>query len=240
VATVSDVARRPLAINSAEDAVYEAIRDAILAGLPPGSPLRLARLAQEYGVSTMPIRTALRRLEGEGMVRQLPRRGATVAPLSIEDFEEIQALRAGIESLAAQRGAPRMTDTDVRAVRRALERLRALAADGRLADYVRLSKEVHDTCYRAAGNHRLIELVEEHRRPAERYVRSAVKASPNFKGSVERMAKFVSACEQRDGDLAAEAIRDGLQWTVRQVAALVPKLLTEDGTSGAAMNMGSQ
>src|SRR2546426_1115964 len=100
-----------LEIKSAEDHVFEALRARILRGLAPGSPLRLAEIADQYGVSMMPVRSALRRLEAEGLIRQLPRRGAVVAPLELSDLEEIQAVRAGLEGYAARLGAERIGET---------------------------------------------------------------------------------------------------------------------------------
>ncbi len=88
----------PLVIKSAEDQVYEVLRDEILHDLEPGMALPLAGIAERLGVSTMPVRAALMRLEADGLVRQQPRRGAIVAPLEVDDVQEIQAVRAGIDA----------------------------------------------------------------------------------------------------------------------------------------------
>jgi DNA-binding GntR family transcriptional regulator len=219
--------KRSLGIKSAEQAVYEAMRGEILDGIAPGTPLRLAHFAERLGVSTMPVRSALMRLEAEGLVRHLERRGAEVAPLSVDDFEEIQALRAGIEGLAARRGAPRMSEADLRAVRKGVARLHSMAAEGKLGEYIHLNEEIHDVCYLAAERPRMMELVDEHRRPAERYVRLVVRASPNFVSSVKYVERFVGACEARDGALAEEALRDALQASVRQIAIILPAAARE-------------
>ena len=206
-----------LKITTAEDAAYEAIREEVLAHLEPGAPLKLIPLATALGVSTMPVRTALARLESEGMIRQLPRRGAVVAPLEIEDLAEIQALRAGIEGLAARQGAPNLVDADIKKAGRVLEVLRVRAKHGKLSEYVLLSQELHDICYRAVGRARLIARIEEHRRPAERYVRLVTKLSPRFKVSVDHQDRFYKAMVKRDGAGAESALRDALQWTLEQV-----------------------
>jgi DNA-binding GntR family transcriptional regulator len=226
--------QRSLGIKSTEDAVYEAIRQEILDGIPPGTPLRLAPIAERLGVSTMPVRTALTRLEAEGLVRQVRNRGAVIAPLSVDDFEEIQALRAGIEGLAARRGAPLMTDRDMQAALGALVKLRTAADDNRLGDYLRINQEIHDICYRAGGRGRLMELIEDHRRPAERYVRQVIAASPHFLRSVEYTARFVDACASRDGERAELALREALQASVRQIALMLPG--SEGEPSGMAQS----
>lgn len=228
--------RQPVAVKSAEDAVYEAIRNEILAGALPGSPLRLSHIAEELGVSTMPVRIALMRLESEGLVTQLPRRGAVVAPISIDDFEEIQALRAGIEGLAARRGVPRLSGQDLAAMSKALVRLRSAAATGRLSEYVRLVEEIHDIAYRAAGRRRLMERIEEHRRPADRYVRLVINSSPRFHWSLEHVERFFAACERRDGELAEEVLREGIRSSVDQMSHVLAKSDTDPGRSATALS----
>src|SRR4051794_18069210 len=87
------LAELPPASSNVAASTYEQIRQRILLGvLPPESSLALAELADELGVSTMPVRAALARLTSEGLVRKLRSRVSIVAPLEIEDFEEIQAV----------------------------------------------------------------------------------------------------------------------------------------------------
>src|ERR671923_1292494 len=101
----------PLDVSSVEDGVYRALRKEIGSlALAPGRRLRLEELAARFDVSLTPVRHALRRLESEGLVVSLPRRGSRVAPLSVEELEEIQALRLGLECFLARYGAERCTD----------------------------------------------------------------------------------------------------------------------------------
>src|ERR671916_304857 len=87
--------------------------------------LRLEELAGRFQASLTPVRQALRRLESEGLVVSLPRRGSRVAPLSVEELEEIQALRLGIETFLARAGAEQCTPdalAEMKAARREMER----------------------------------------------------------------------------------------------------------------------
>src|SRR5262245_24057043 len=89
-----------------QEIVVTRLRDAILEErLVPGQWLRLRDLAQMLGTSTMPIREALQVLASEGLVTQLPHRGAQVAPLNAEEVEELYMARLGLEGLAARLGA---------------------------------------------------------------------------------------------------------------------------------------
>ena len=80
-----------------QDAVVDGIRDMILRGhLKPGDRLRQDELADTFGVSTMPIREALRQLQAESLVVFRPRRGATVASLSVSECKEIYRIREAL------------------------------------------------------------------------------------------------------------------------------------------------
>jgi len=100
--------------TSAEEAVTVAIKQAILSGeLAPGQRLAQAELAEQLGVSRIPLRDALRRLEEEALVRIDGRRGAWVTSLSIRDISEIYELRIMLEARCAQYAIENLGDDDV-------------------------------------------------------------------------------------------------------------------------------
>jgi beta-glucosidase len=212
----------PLGYSSAEELVFAALRRDIVRGdLEPARPLPLAWLAERYGVSTMPIRAAMRRLEAEGLVRREPHRGATVAPIELDDLEEIQAIRSGIEAYAARLAAEHMTRSRLVRMRSLLAELRRLAERGDRDRYVETEDALHDLCYTAAGRSRLVRLCESYRQAAERYIRLAAANPAGLRGSLAFQERLVEACESRDGAAAEQAVRDGLRWTVDQIAPLL-------------------
>jgi DNA-binding GntR family transcriptional regulator len=213
---------RPATPTSVEVGVYEHIRREILVGrLAPGSPLALADLAAELDVSTMPIRAALARLNSEGLVRKLRSRGSIVAPLEIEDFEEIQAIRAGIEAFAARLGVEQIDEAGIETMRQLLGQLEILSATEALDEYLQLEWEFHLVCYAAARRSRLLELVDDYRRRAERYLRIAVSTSPGFGQSLDVQRQLLEAAESHDGDKAESLYREALSWSVTQVAEVL-------------------
>jgi len=183
--------------RASEDHVYAILREEIEQGLQPGTPLRLSLIAERLGVSTMPVRAALKRLEGDGLVRVLPRRGTVVAPLELDDIEEIQAIRWGIEGLAARLGAEACTDDDIAAMRLHLERIRTASEQHDLDAYLAATYDLEDTCYAAAGRPRLVATVRHYRRAALRYVRVVVGTRPRLE--VPAAERFFAAAESRDG-----------------------------------------
>lgn len=192
-------AKRPPGASgrSTEDHVHAILRDEIEHGLAPGTPLRLSVIAERLGVSTMPVRAALKRLEGDGLVRVMARRGTVVAPLELDDIEEIQAIRWGIEGLAARIGAEAVTDGAVEEMRRHLERIGAAATAHDTDAYLAATYDLEDTCYRAAGRPRLLETVRHYRRAALRYVRAVVGVHGALE--VTPAQRFFDAAAARDG-----------------------------------------
>lgn len=212
---------KPVEIRSADDVVYETLRNEIVHGLAPGAVLRLRDLADRFLVSTMPVRAALGRLQAEGLVVQTPRRGAVVAPLSLRDLEDIQAIRQGLEGIAAREGAAHLRPTDLEKMRRAFRELQDLTPAGRQDRYLRLIRELHDVVYDAAGMPKLSHLIDTYRRSAERYLRLALQEQRDVFADVGRQEKFLLACEASDGPAAEESVRTLLGWTVKRLAPLI-------------------
>ena len=93
------------------EVVFETLRDAIRKGiLKPGERLMEIHLAEQLGVSRTPVREAIRKLELEGYVIMMPRRGTYVSNLSIKDINEVFEIRTSLDSLASGLAAERITD----------------------------------------------------------------------------------------------------------------------------------
>ena len=114
---------QPADFRSLRDLAYDDIRDAILSGaLPPGQRVKERDVAQQMGISTTPVKEALRRLEQEGLVVSQPRRGAVVSTLVQIPVQEIEEIRGKLEAMAARLAATRMTDAEQ-------EHLQSIVAD---------------------------------------------------------------------------------------------------------------
>jgi DNA-binding GntR family transcriptional regulator len=217
-------------VTTANEYVYHALRALIVRGsLHPGTALRLADVASDLGVSTMPVRAALVRLESEGLVCQLSRRGgAIVAPLELEEFTEIQAIRTALETLAAREGATRVDEEDVAEMRALYERARKAADENDLDVFLEDVSGLHNVCYRAAGWPHLLSLIEDHQRRAERYIRIALtRSSPGLAAPIDFQENFVFACEAKDGVAAGDILHNALRWTVEQLAPVIESLNSE-------------
>lgn len=122
----------PADIRSLRDLAYEDIRDAILSGaLPPGQRVKERDVAEQMGISTTPVKEALRRLEQEGLVVSQPRRGAVVSTLAQIPVEEIEEIRGLLEAMAARLAAERLSEADLARLGTLVEEMTVLTREMR-------------------------------------------------------------------------------------------------------------
>jgi DNA-binding GntR family transcriptional regulator len=149
---------------SLNDLVAQNLRERILAGhLEQGVRLVEGRLSQEFGVSRVPVREALRLLATEGLVVIEPRRGASVARFDAQHMREVVEVRATLEALNAKLAARRHNPEQIAELRRILHEGARLAEAGDSSALDRLNQEFHDALGQVAGNTVLRDLMRSMR-----------------------------------------------------------------------------
>ena len=210
-------ATQRIGVFSIEDAVYNLLREEIAQlGLAPRQRLPLQELAERYRVSMTPVRQALRRLEGEGLVVSVRHRGARVAPLSVEELEEIQAIRLGLETFLARHGAERCDDDALAEMERRRGELEHAFRRSDLDAYIASFWRLRDACYRRAERPRLLHALAEQRLRVERYVRSLCRDPEAFALLRRGPDTLLEACRARDGEAAEAATRDALLFVLQE------------------------
>lgn len=150
---------------------YQALREKILSGeLEPGQVLNQATLAPSLGVSTTPLREAMRRLSTEGLVELGTHRDSRVAPLTAEEARDLLEMRRSLDPLAVALAAERRTKEDIKAIRAAAEGLEPLPSDATVVDLV-AHRHFHAAVYRASHNDLLINTLDGLWDKADRYRR---------------------------------------------------------------------
>lgn len=206
-----------LDVFSVEDAVYRLLRQEIAQlGFAPGERLPLQDLADHYRVSMTPIRHALRRLESEGLVVSVRHRGARVAPLSVEELEEIQAIRLGLETFLARHGAERCDDGALAEMETRRGELEHAFRRGDVDAYIASFWRLRDACYRCAARPRLLRSLEEQRLRVERYVRYLCRDPEAFALLRRGPDTLLEACRARDGEAAEGATREALMFVLHE------------------------
>ena len=146
------------------DVVFNPLRQAILKGeLEPGERLMEIQLADRLGVSRTPIREAIRKLELEGLVLMIPRKGAEVAKISEKSLRDVLEVRRSLEELAIELACQRMTESDIKELEEAQEAFRVAIHSADAMTIAETDEHYHDIIYNGTGNNRLVQiLVVEH------------------------------------------------------------------------------
>jgi DNA-binding GntR family transcriptional regulator len=193
------------------DRIAALIRSRILSGeLAGGVPLRQERIAEEFGVSRIPVREALSRLEAEGLVIREHHRGCIVSEVSLDDLEEALEIRSALEVRALRLAIPNMTEADFAEAERVLERYAAARGP---AQWTERNLEYHITLYRAAGMPRLLRMIEDLIRGSARSVRVYVSTVRGLRGPHKEHQEILAACRKRDVALAAQLLEAHIEKT---------------------------
>ncbi len=192
------------------EVLVDALREAILTGrYAPGTRLVQDDLAEAFGISRIPLREALRRLEGEGLVVISPNRGAIVRPLVPKDVVDLYDLRLALETLALRRAAERFVDLRASTRTRQTEARRAIAARNMPALF-RLDRDFHADLAAASDNPHLIAALERQWSQIMRVMHAYFQVA-NYPTDVWHEHEAIAdAVAHGQADLAVELLRTHL------------------------------
>ncbi|SDF22645.1 GntR family transcriptional regulator [Sporomusa acidovorans] len=195
------------------EVVAETLREAIVAGtLKPGERLMEIQLAEELGVSRTPVREAIRKLELEGFVVMIPRRGTYVADLSIKDINEVFEIRTALDVLAAGLAVERITEDELEQLERLLvEIVELLDHQDDIEKIVEVDSQFHDVLYRASRNDRLVGIINNLREQFTRFRSISIQYPGRMRISVEEHRRLVEAIATRDTELAQQIAREHME-----------------------------
>ena len=152
------------------DIVFQTLRNAIITGeLQPGERLMETQLAEKLGVSRTPIREAIRKLELEGLVIMVPRKGAQVAQFTEKDIQDVLEVRAALEALAAKLACKRMDDRAFLKLQLAIAEYTYAAYNKDLETMIEKDVEFHDIICNATQNDKLIQMFNNLKEQVNRY-----------------------------------------------------------------------
>ncbi len=201
---------------------YQRLRDLIVTlRLQPGALINEAALMDELEVGRTPLREALQRLAGEGLVVLRPRRGAFVAGLSLLDLQQIFELRRVLEGYAAGLAAERATSADLAALQAALDQLPAAGASGDPRALIEVDRAFHRALARAAHN-RLLEntLSRLYHLNLRLWYLALDKIGP-MQDAVADHQRVLEALRRRDSVQAEAALREHITAFQARIKALL-------------------
>lgn len=190
------------------DVVFNTLRQAILIGeLKPGERLMEIHLADRLGVSRTPIREAIHKLEREGLVTIMPRRGAEVAQITEKSMNDVLEVRRALDALCVELACDRITEEGLDHLRAACDNFEQCVKTKDSKKIAQADVALHDIIVQATGNQRLIQLVNNLSEQMYRYRFEYIKDSSQHKTLVEEHRIIYQSIVQKDKETAAEAAR---------------------------------
>lgn len=193
------------------DSVTSALRDMILSGsMGIGVQLKQEALAKRFGVSRIPVREALKRLEAEGLVEHTPHQGSIVASQSVPELLETLDIRIGLETRALKLAIPMMKASDHKAAREIMAKYDA--SDSPL-EWAELNLEFHLCLYRACGRPKLLRMIEEIVRSIGIHLRAQQSYKAGRKSPQSEHREILKACVAKDVGRAIQLLEQHIEHT---------------------------
>ncbi|WP_242985428.1 GntR family transcriptional regulator [Vallitalea okinawensis] len=209
------------------DVVFNALREAILKGdLKPGERLMEKQLAEKMGVSRTPIREAIRKLELEGLVVMVPRKGAQVAEITEKDVRDVLEVRAALEELAVKLACAKISDHEVKQLKEAINEFEEARRKGDLETLVQLDIRFHDIIFKSTANDKLEQIINNLREQMFRYRLAYLRNESYHDKITDEHKDIAEALVEKDVERACRTAKQHIQ---NQEKAVINMMHEEQG-----------
>ncbi|MBR4982505.1 MAG: GntR family transcriptional regulator [Lachnospiraceae bacterium] len=189
------------------DVVFKTLRQGILTGeLKPGERLMEIHLANKLGVSRTPIREAIRKLELEGLVTMIPRRGAEVAQITEKSMKDVLEVRKVLDNLSVELACDRITEEEKEKLQNACRDFEDAVRTGDFSMIAKTDVAFHDIIVAATRNIRLSQMVNNLAEQMYRYRFEYIKDSSQHSRLVQEHEEICQGIIQGDKAKALAAI----------------------------------
>ena len=207
------------------EVVFENIRKAIIEGvLKPGERLMEIQLSEQLGVSRTPVREAIR-IELEGLVVMLPRKGAYVANISKKDLMDILEVRVGLEGLAAYCATDRMTKDHIKKLETISKELEEAVYKNDVETMLAKDEEFHTLIFEATGNKRLISMMINIWETVYRFRLMYMSDYSSAVNIVDEHKKIIEAFKKGKANLAEKLAKEHIELAQQ---FMIEKLMQDD------------
>lgn len=209
------------------DVVFKTLRQAILRGeLKPGERLMEIQLANKLGVSRTPIREAIRKLELEGLVLMVPRKGAEVAEIKEKGLRDVLEVRKALEELSVELACDRIMPEMIEELERTAEEFRKVLKSGDVMKIAQADVDFHDVIYRAADNQRLMQLLSNLGEQMYRYRVEYLKNPGVYGQLLKEHEEIISHIKRGEKEAAVRIVCEHID---NQVTAVSDVIRTKRG-----------
>ncbi len=190
------------------DVVFNTLRQAILKGeIEPGEHLMETKLAEKLGVSRTPIREAIRKLELEGLVTMIPRKGAEVAQITEKNLRDVLEVRRALEVLAVRIACDKITAEQLEELEAAAKVFEATLSSKDVTAIAEADVEFHDVIFKATDNQRLLQIISNLREQMYRFRVEYLKKEDFHARLVEEHNEIINAVKHHDKAAAEQYVK---------------------------------
>ena len=194
------------------DVIFDTLREAIIVGeLKPGERLMEVQLAKKMGVSRTPVREAIRKLELEGRVEMLPRKGAHIADLSVKDIMDLLEERASLDGLATSLSASRISEDEIKELKHIHSQFINYVEKENLQGSIKKDVEFHDIIYRSSRNDKLIQISNNLREQIQRFRVIYIKDYSSSRELIREHNEIIDAISSRSSDMAMKSAQSHIK-----------------------------
>lgn len=234
-ATDADGSAERTSLTATEHAISQ-LRPLLISGeLAPGTRIDQAELAKRFGVSIVPIREALARLQSVGLVEIVPHRGVFVTPIAVEELVDIYTVREVLEEQAARIAVTKLSEADLESLARISAAMAGVAKSKDHEKLLAYNRELHFTIYRAAGRRHMLQIIERLWDLSARYAHLQLQTVPERAAeAMFEVRRIVLACRRRDAEALGLMVRYKVHQTTVELLERMPLMNAESARALSA------
>ncbi len=192
--------------------IVDSIKTAIIKGkFKPGERISEGELAESMGISRTPLREAFRKLENEGFITIIPRKGAIVTDIDPEEANDLYIIKGTLEGLAARLATPKIKEKDIEKLEKINDQLRELIDSDDLEAFYRLHRKFHMLFTKLSGNNRLIQMISNLNDHFKRFGIVSLTLPGQFQQTLQQHEEIIEAFRGGDEFDAEEKVKKNVQ-----------------------------
>lgn len=204
--------------------IADSIRAAIIKGkFKPGEKISEGDLAESMGISRTPLREAFRKLENEGFIEIIPRKGAVVTGINPQEVNDLYEIKSTLEGLAARLASVNMREKDIEKLERINEELKDLIDKNDLEAFYRAHTKFHEVFVRLSANRRLIQMISNLNDHFKRFGIVSLTLPGQYENAIKQHGEIIQAFKKRDEKTVEEKVRTNVMTGGKVLAAHLRK-----------------
>jgi len=191
--------------------IAESIKAAIIKGkFKPGEKISEGELAESMGISRTPLREAFRKLENEGFIEIIPRKGAVVTEIDAQEAYHLYEIKSTLEGLAARLAAVNMQDKDLDKLEKINEELKELIDQNDLEAFYKAHTRFHEGFVKLSGNRRLIQIISNLNDHFKRFGIVSFTLPGQYENAIKQHEEIIQAFREGNEKLIEERVKNNV------------------------------